>query len=116
MDTAKLLGSPAPVSWGALLGNLPHTTAQNLLAKARGDPPLPQPTKEAEEVAAMEAAVLALLTPTLPHNMFAPFSLATKDAAGMLRGQESAWLHWGNMDTGSMDLVYQGVLEAFPEL
>ena len=49
--------------------------------------------------------------------MFAPFSIATEDTTGKLLRQESPLLHWGNVETGSMvNLVYRGVLEAFPEL
>lgn len=53
----------------------------------------------------------------LPENMFAPFTIPTADKHGKLAKDEEATVHWGNVDTGSMvNIMYSGVLAAFPEL
>lgn len=64
----------------------------------------------------MEAAVAAHRK-SLPQNMFASFSIAIRGEQGTVLTTGTPMLHWGNVDTGAMvNLVYHGVLSAFPEL
>lgn len=69
------------------------------------------------EIATVHAAVTAHLQGALPENMFAPFTIPTADKQGKLVKDDKAVVHWGNVDTGSMvNIMYSGVLAAFPEL
>lgn len=85
-------------------------------------PPPPPPTHQVmettplSEAAAVEAAVSAHRKNS-HQNMFASFSVTAKGEQGTLPTNSAPLLHWGNVDTGAMvNLVYQGVVEAFPVL
>ena len=52
-----------------------------------------------------------------PENMFAPFTVLQQGENGDLTRSQHAPVHWAHVDTGSMvNIVYQGVLDAFPGL
>ena len=107
----KLLSSSAPVTWGGLLGTLPHDMVSNLVASARKineQRPLCS-WEEAGELAAVCSALSSINQ--VPQNMFAPFT------AGQGRVADVSTVHWGNVDTGAMvNVVYLGVTRVFKEL
>ena len=74
LDIGKLLGSSAPVTWGALLVSLPANIVGDLVDRARAiNQQLPScSAEEAGELAAVESALST--QGALPQNMFAPFT------------------------------------------
>lgn len=50
LDVGKLLGAPAPVSWGGILGSLPKSTVDHILSEAkRLNETIPNVSKEAAQ-------------------------------------------------------------------
>ena len=71
----------------------------------------------AVELAAIQATIQTHATSPAPENLFCPFTVVERDAAGKLTRGTNPMLHWGNVDTGSMvNIVYSGVLRTFPHL
>ena len=60
LDIGKLLGSSAPITWGALLGSLPANVVGDLVERARAiNRQLPACSQaEAAELAAVESALV----------------------------------------------------------
>ena len=115
IDIGKLLGAPAPVTWGALLAQLPAEVVTKLLGEARGTAGTTAGMDAAVEFAAVEATVAAHLHQRHPQNIFTPFTILHHQPDPGPPSEPT--LHWGNVDTGSMvNIVYQGVLTVFPEL
>ena len=111
LDLGKLLSSPAPITWGALLGSLPANVVEDLVERARAiNRQLPACTQaEAAELAAVESALAT--QDTIHQNMFAPFTVDSKKVA------DKPTVHWGNVDTGAMvNVVYLGVTRVFKGL
>ncbi len=114
LDVGKLLSGTTPVTWGTLLGLLPPHLIDPIISKLRASN---QPQQDAPSPANVEAAVLdtaiAHHLSATPHNIFTPFFVHQEGSST----SNLPTTHWANVDSGSMvNIVYQGVVDAFPEL
>jgi hypothetical protein len=102
------------VSWATLLGLLPAHLIDPIVAKLRESnlQPAAVAAPDTVEAAILDTAV-AHHHAAPPHNIFAPFFHLQAD----VEPGHIPITHWANVDSGSMvNIVYQGVVDAFPHL